>query len=86
MQRLDIEQQIRSFVTDSFLFGQPIDLQSTDSLLAKGVIDSTGVLELVSFLESTYAIKIKDEDIIPENLDSIHDISEFVFRKLGCLV
>lgn len=83
MQLLDIELEVRNFIIDNFLFGQSISLEPADSLLEKGVIDSTGVLELVSFLESTYAIKVGDDDLIPDNLDSLRKISEFVVRRLG---
>ena len=82
MQTADIEGEVHSFVITNFLFGQPLDLQPDDSLLDKGVIDSTGVLELVAFLGKRYAIHVDDEDLIPENLDSIRNIAAFVVRKL----
>jgi acyl carrier protein len=83
MHTTDIESEVRSFVITNFLFGQPLDLQSDDSLLDKGVIDSTGVLELVAFLGQRFAIDIEDEDLIPQNLDSIRNISAFVEGKLA---
>jgi acyl carrier protein len=61
-----------------------LDLKPGDSLLDKGVIDSTGVLELVAFLESQYAITVEDDDVIPDNLDSIENIVQFVSKKLQC--
>jgi acyl carrier protein len=70
-------------VVESFLFGNDGGLTDTQSLLDAGVIDSTGVLELVSFLERTYRIRINDEDLVPENLDSIASIAEFLQRKLA---
>ncbi len=84
MQLSDIEREVRSFVTNDFLFGQSLDLKPGDSLLDKGVIDSTGVLELVAFLESQYAITVEDDDVIPDNLDSIENIVQFVSKKLQC--
>ena len=84
MQLSDIERDVRSFVTNDFLFGQSCDLKPGDSLLDKGVIDSTGVLELVAFLESQYAITVEDDDVIPDNLDSIESIVQFVSKKLQC--
>jgi acyl carrier protein len=65
------------------LFGRQLDLQPTDSLLDHGVIDSTGVLELVAFLESSYDLTMEDDEVIPENLDSLHNIGAFVARKLS---
>ena len=78
-----IKQQILEFITTNFLFDDSIKLGHEDSLLETGVIDSTGVLELVAFIEETYAIKVEDEDIIPENLDSISNITSYVAGKLS---
>lgn len=77
----DIEREIRSFVIDNFLFGQTLDLQPEDSLLGRGLIDSTGVLELVDFLEEHYAITVEDEEVIPSNLDSVKNIVTYVTSK-----
>ena len=75
--------KIRDFIIENFLFGDSSNgLQDTDSLLEKGIIDSTGVLELVSHLEETYGIKVEDEELIPENLDCIKSISRFIQEKL----
>ena len=75
--------EIRDFIVENFLFGDSSNgLQDTDSLLEKGIIDSTGVLELVSHLEETYGIKVEDEELIPENLDSIANVTDFLLRKL----
>ena len=78
-----IERTLREFIVDNFLFGQDgADLTDEASLLEHGIIDSTGVLELVSFLEEGYQLKIDDEELIPENLDSIGNLARFVRRKL----
>jgi acyl carrier protein len=82
----DIENEVRSFVITNFLFGQPTDLQPEDSLLGKGLIDSTGVLELVDFLQEHFAIKVEDEEVIPDNLDSVRNIATYVARKISCVV
>ena len=74
---------VHNFIVDTFLFGEDRGLSHTESLLGKGVIDSSGILELVEFLENNYKIRIKDEDITPNNLDSIAKIGEFVGRKLS---
>ena len=79
-----IAQEIRDFIIENFLFGESDNgLQDTDSLLDKGIIDSTGVLELVSFLEQTYEMQVEDEELIPENLDSIANVTEYIQRKQG---
>ena len=78
-----IGQELRSFIIENFLFGQDGDgLTDDDSFLEKGIIDSTGVLELVGFLEEKYGIKIEDEDLVPDNLDSIHRVVTFLGKKL----
>ena len=82
--KLAIEQQIQNFIIENFLFGDAsTGLKNSDSFLEGGIIDSTGVLELVSHLEETYGIKVEDEELIPENLDSIANVSGFIQRKLG---
>ncbi len=83
MQSIDVEQEIRSFVIDNFLYGQPLNLLPGDSLLEKGIIDSTGILELVTFLEAQYAITVEDDEVIPDNLDSLQNLTAFVTRKLN---
>jgi acyl carrier protein len=78
----NIEQELRRFVVDNFLFGQANGhLSNSDSFLDKGIIDSTGVLELVVFLEETYRIKIQDRELVPDNLDSINNLVRFLERK-----
>lgn len=80
-----MEQEIRSYLVESFLLGEEGELSSSDSLLESGVLDSTGVLELVAFLEERFGIVVDNEDLIPDNLDSISNIGAFVRRKQeGC--
>jgi acyl carrier protein len=80
----NIKQQIVEFITTNFLFDESSNaLGEADSLLETGVIDSTGVLELVAFIEETYGIKIDDEEIVPENLDSIINIAAYISQKLS---
>lgn len=82
MQVESVEHEVRKFIIESFLFGQDDpDLNETASLLEKGVIDSTGVLELVGFLEKRFGIKVADEEFVPENLDTIARIARLVERK-----
>ncbi len=78
----DIKDQVSAFVRETFLVGDDtVELKSDESLIDKGVIDSTGVLELVSFIEETFDIKVEDEDLVPENLDSLDRVSEYIHRK-----
>ena len=79
--RKQIEQLIRNFIIESFLFGESDSLSDSDSLLERGIIDSTGVLELVAFIEETYGFRLADEELIPENLDSITNIVDFISLK-----
>ena len=74
---------VRDFVIGNFLFGEHDGLADTDSFLDAGIIDSTGVLELVGFLETTFGIAVADEDLVPSNLDSVERIVRFVARKAG---
>jgi acyl carrier protein len=81
-----IAEEIRGFVISNFLFGQPgAGVQDDQSFLETGIIDSTGVLELVAFLEQRYGISVADRDLLPENLDSINNVSRFVTGKLSTL-
>jgi acyl carrier protein len=75
--------EIRAFIVSNFLFGQEGDgFADNQSFLESGIIDSTGLLELVSFVEQRYGIAIGDRELVPENLDSLSNISQFVARKL----
>lgn len=74
--------EIRSFIVENFLYGQDDDDFGDDmSFLEKGIIDSTGVLELVSFIEETYGISVADEELVPDNFDSLNRLSAFVLQK-----
>ena len=77
-----VQEQLREFIFSNFLFGDSEDaLEDSDSLIEKGVIDSTGVLELVSFIEETYGIRVEDDELVPENLDTIADLTAYVLKK-----
>jgi acyl carrier protein len=82
--KMDIGREIRQFISHNFLLRNgPDSLKDDDSLLEKGIIDSTGVLELVSFIEETFDIRVEDEELIPDNLDSINKLVIYVERKLN---
>ena len=78
---MEIKQQVRGFVTTNFYVPDPASLSDETSLLDQGIIDSTGVLEVIGFLEDTFGITVEDSEMLPENLDSIERISGFVTRK-----
>jgi acyl carrier protein len=79
---MEYAKTIRDFVIENFLFGDSTAVEDNgSSFLENGIIDSTGILELVTFLEETFEITIEDEELIPENLDSIENVVQFLERK-----
>jgi acyl carrier protein len=79
-----ISQNIRKFLFENYLFGYDENEFSNDSSFLKfGILDSTGILELILFIESQFAIEVKDEEILPENLDSINSVSSLVWKKIN---
>jgi len=76
--------KIRQFILDNFVVGlDEGELHDDDSFLEQGIIDSTGVLELVAFLEETYGFEVADEEVLPENFDSINNLIAYIGRKGG---
>lgn len=79
-----IEAEVRQYVVENLLFGRDeVELRGDTSFLESGIIDSTGVLELVRFLEEKFQVKLEDEDLIPANLDSVNALTRFVENKYG---
>lgn len=78
----ETKDKIRAFIMETFLFDNDQALNDDTSLLDEGIIDSTGILELVSFLEEEFSISVEDDEILPENLDSIKNIVAYLERKL----
>jgi len=77
-----IKTALRGFITESFLPSAGLEsFVDDDSFMETGIIDSTGVLELLEFIEETFAIKIEDEEVVPANLDSLNNLSAFIQRK-----
>jgi len=72
---------VRSFIVESLLFGDGDRLEDDTRFLEEGIVDSTGVLELVLFLEETFGIRVEDTEVIPENLDSLNRIERFLEGK-----
>ena len=81
---MTIEEQIRQYVADNFLFSDDgYQLSDAVSFLEEGIVDSTGVLELVMFVEETYDVAVRDEEIVPENFDSVSQLAAYVRRKMA---
>ncbi|HNW60197.1 MAG TPA: acyl carrier protein [bacterium] len=78
---MDIRDQVYTYVVDTYLFGDGSHLKDDDSLTGGGFIDSTGVIELVAYLESTFNLRIEDDEIIPDNFDSVERISRYIALK-----
>ena len=82
----ELAQELRRFIDENFLFGIETEYTEDDSFLENSIIDSTGVLELIAHLESTYDITISDDDLVPENLDSIHRLVRFINDRKAATV
>jgi acyl carrier protein len=80
---VDERQQIRQFVLSNFYVAEPAALVDTASLLEAGIVDSTGVLEIITFLETTFGIEVADAEMLPDNLDSVDRLVAYVKRKRG---
>ena len=77
------EAEIRKFIAEDLLFGDDKPLGREDSLLEAGIIDSTGILELISFLEEKFKIRVSDDELVPENLDTIASLCAYLQKKLA---
>jgi acyl carrier protein len=81
---MDVRAAIRKFITEDLLFGDESGrLDDNSSLTSSGMLDSTGMIELVTFIEAKFGLQIADEEMLPENLDSISRVEAFVNRKLN---
>ena len=78
---MDLKEQIRSFIVENFYVAEAASLADDTSLIETGIVDSTGVLEVVAFLERDFGISVEDQEIVPANLDSIERIAAFVMRR-----
>ncbi len=74
---------VREFIVENFLFGDGETLKDDTSFMEEGIIDSTGILELVMFIEETYSIKVEDDELVPENMDNLNNIAKYLDRKLS---
>jgi acyl carrier protein len=81
---MNLQREIKDFILQNFLFtNDDAALSNSDSLMQKGIVDSTGILELIMHVEERYGIKVLDSEMLPANLDSVDSISAFVARKRG---
>ena len=79
-----VQRDVTTFIVDNFLFGNTAEAPApAASFMETGLIDSTGVLELVAFIEEKYGFKVGDDELVPENLDSVANLAAFVVRKAG---
>lgn len=77
----ELKEKIKAFIIENFMFGDDDGLKDDSSFLEEGIIDSTGVLELVNFLEEDFSIDVDDEELTPENFDTINNVVAYVERK-----
>jgi len=80
---MDTISRVREYVVENFLFGDGESLREDVSFMEEGIIDSTGILELVFFLEESFSISVEDHELVPENMDSLRSIAGFIDRKLN---
>ena len=77
----DLKKQIRDYIEQNFIIDSATKLADGDSLLQLQIVDSTGFLELIAFVESTFGVRVEDEEMVPENLETIDNIAAFITRK-----
>jgi len=78
---MSLQEDIRSFIVDNFLFGDEGGLSNDSSFVKEGIVDSTGILQLVAFIQEQYMIAVEDDELIPENLDSVSKVTAFIKEK-----
>ena len=79
---MSVEQKLRDFILENYLFTDDQSaLNNSDSFLEQGIIDSTGIMEVIFFIEEQFGISVEDEEMIPENLDSIDNLVKFIGTK-----
>ena len=78
---MDYSSKVREFIVENFLFGDGDQFDDDTSFLESGIIDSTGILELIGFLEETYGIAIQDDELVPENFDNLNRVTQYLGKK-----
>jgi acyl carrier protein len=80
---MEIQEQIRQYILENFMYSDDSgDLTGDLSLIDSGIMDSTGVLELVGFIEESFEIQVDDTELVPENFDSVDKITAYIQRKM----
>jgi acyl carrier protein len=77
----NIKNELHGFIRENYLFGEEYRFSDDDSFLERGIIDSTGILELIAFVEERYSLKIEDDELLPANLDSVNRLVRFIEGK-----
>lgn len=80
---MNVKEEIFEFIVENFLFGEENDFKSDTNVFDKGIVDSTGVLEILSYLEDTYDIVVEDDDVTQSNFSSVDNISSYLLGKLN---
>jgi acyl carrier protein len=79
---MEVKEQIKQYIAENFLFSSNgFNMDDDESFLEAGVVDSLGVVELVSFVEETYNIEVPDDDIVPDNFDSVDNLAGYISRR-----
>lgn len=82
--QIAVKDVLRKFIEENFLASAGLDaFEDDDSFMEKGIIDSTGVLELLEFVEEQFDIRVEDEEVIPDNLDALNKLTSFINKKVG---
>jgi acyl carrier protein len=79
---MEISVQVKNFIIDNFLFGESDHFDENTDFFDKGILDSTGIIELVSFIEQTFNISVADEELITENFSSLNKITDYIQTKV----
>jgi len=78
----EVKQQLRNYIVENFLFGDTdTKFEDSDSFMEKGILDSTGILDVILYLEENFNMKVEDDELVPENLDSVDNLEAFITRK-----
>ena len=80
---VELREQVRQFIISNFYVSDPAALADDASLLDAGIVDSTGVLEIITFIETTFSVSVEDQEMLPENLDAVSNIVKFLQKKTG---
>ncbi len=78
---MELKEQVRQFIVSNFYVADPAALNDDASLLDAGIVDSTGVLEVITFIETTFGVTVEDAEMLPDNLDAVNRIAAFIAKK-----